>query len=62
MERFLLLWDELDDLAGATRHWALSTGEGLAGAGRDALGRVGTVFGGVALRLRPGLADRSAET
>jgi hypothetical protein len=31
VERLLLLWDELDDLAGACRHVALSTADEVAG-------------------------------
>jgi hypothetical protein len=56
MERFLLLWDELDDLAGATRHWVLNTGVGMADAGRDALGQLGRL-GALVGRPRARLAD-----
>jgi len=39
-ERFLLLWDELDDVMGAVRHHALNLVHGAAGAGRAAAGRL----------------------
>ena len=39
-ERFLLLWDELDDVVGAVRHHTLNLVHGAAGVGRSAAGRL----------------------
>jgi hypothetical protein len=52
VERFLLLWDELDDFVGAARHVALNAVDGLNGAGRGALGQIGAWAGAANLRLR----------
>jgi hypothetical protein len=56
MERFLLLWDELDDLAGAARHVTLNAVDGLQDAGRGALGQLGGWVGAANLRLRLALS------
>ena len=45
MERILLLWDDLDDLAGAARHAAITAADGLIHGGRDALTHVGGWLG-----------------
>jgi hypothetical protein len=55
-ERFLLLWDELDDVVGAFRHHTLNLVHGAAGAGRSAAGRLaGLVI------TRPPLSDATPE-
>ncbi len=40
MERFLLLWDELDDLVGAARYLALNAAHGFASTGKGAVARL----------------------
>ena len=45
MERFLLLWDELDDLVGAARHVVLTAFDGLNGARRGAVSHIGQLIG-----------------
>jgi hypothetical protein len=44
VERFLLLWDELDELVGAARHAVAMSASGFAGASREAFGHVGSWF------------------
>ena len=44
-ERFLLLWDELDELAGAIRHSALHLAHDVKGCGQDLAAWVATWSG-----------------
>jgi hypothetical protein len=47
VERLLLLWDELDDLAGACRHVALSAADELAGAAAPIAAAASALAGGL---------------
>ena len=47
MERLLLLWDELDDLAGALRHLAGSAAEEVAGIAAPLGAAAATAVGGL---------------
>ena len=54
MERFLLLWDDLDDFVGIARHATLNAVGGLAGA-------VGAWIDGGRLPSASGLSDTASE-
>lgn len=47
MERLLLLWDELDDLAGACRHLALAAADEFAGVAAPIAAAASALAGGL---------------
>ena len=60
MERWLLLWDEIDDLAGALRHVAMVTAAqvaDLAGPAAAVASALGAGLLGLAVHLEPAFAS-----
>ncbi|HTW38079.1 MAG TPA: hypothetical protein VMD49_05885 [Steroidobacteraceae bacterium] len=63
MERLLLLWDELDDLAGACRHLALAAADELAGVAAPLAAAACALAGGLlALHLQAHIALASPQS
>lgn len=61
-ERLLLLWDELDELAGALRHGYLHLAHELKGLGQDVAGRVRPWAAGEGAQGAAVLPETSPET